>query len=120
MKIKTLFPRKKLSESLSPGNQIIYPAENGTALVCEVTSIANESVLVSMAGKQFFIPKASIDSHGIVVPKEKTRNFITERIEDPANTIVYLRHKWNQTIIDKLYNWYCRKKGRVDQTVFPK
>ena len=95
-------------------DKIYYPSETGMALICAVVDKNEEQLLVEVAGKKFFLSRESVDRYALAFPDEHARIVITQRLEDPENRIVYLRHLWRETLLDRVYNWYCRLVGRYN------
>ena len=109
-----------ISKSTSIGDKLYYPSTKGIALICEVKNKSEKDVLVDIGGKFYYIPNDSIDLHAIRIEDKRSKVFVTQRIEDPENTIVYLRYVFRQTWIDRLYNWYCKLlKRKNSMTIFP-
>lgn len=104
---------------LSPGDKMYYPSDTGIALLCQVLDTSKEDILVRIGEKKFFLPKESVEDHAIKLNKSQGMTYVAQRIEDPDNSIVYLRYRYRETLLDRLYNWYCRKLKRGDQTIIP-
>lgn len=102
----------KLSGTLKKGDKICYPSSNGVALICEIRGESKLDFLVGIENRTFFIPKTSVDAHAIVLKGDRARIFVTQQFVDEDNSLVYIRHRYNETLMDRLYNWYCRWKGR--------
>ena len=106
-------------DSLKPGDKIFYPSDSGIALICQVLSLSSDDVLVQIDDKKFFLPKESVESYAVVMDKVKASTYVTQRLDDPDNSLIYLRYTWRETLLDKVYNWYCRRLKRVDTQVIP-
>lgn len=107
-------------DKLMTGQKMYYPSTSGIALICEVIKKSEDDVLVDIEGSRYFIPKSSVDKHAITLDEEKSITFVSQRIEDPENKIIYLRYKYNDGFIDRFYNWYCDKfkKDPNHKTIF--
>lgn len=103
------------SDNLQPGDKIYYPSVKGMALLCDVIDLSEDDVLVSIDGKQFYLPKESVDSHGIIINEMRARSYVAQRIEDPENRLVYLRYMWNDNWVDRLYGSMCESLNRIDK-----
>lgn len=108
-----------LSEKIKKGNKLYYPSVKGIALLCEVLEESESDFLVDIEGRLFYLPKTSVDAHAILLDDVRSKMFVAQRLEDPENTLVYMRFKWNETLVDKMYNRYCKWKNRVERVVFP-
>lgn len=94
------------------GSKIYYPSKNGIALICEVVGFSESDVLLSIGDQRYYIPRTSVLSHAIPIEEERSKMYISQRLEDPDNKIVYLRYKWQETLFDRAYNAYCSALGR--------
>lgn len=101
-------------DKLNIGDKIYYPSVNGMALLCQIVEKSEKDVMVQIEGRKFYLPKDIVRDHAILLDHERANAFVTQRIEDPDNQIVYLRYLWNETLIDRAYNSYCRRKGRIE------
>jgi len=98
-----------VNNKFKSGQLMYYPSIKGMALLCEVLDESEKDVLVRIEGKKFYLPKESVNNHAILLDETRSKIFVSQRIEDPDNQIVYLRYNYNDSILDKLYNWYCSK-----------
>lgn len=108
-----------ISDKVNKGQKIYYPSTSGIALILEVLDSSEQDFLVDIDGRKYYIPKVSIDAHGIPLDETRKHVYVAQRLEDPENDIVYLRYMWNETPIDKMYNRYCAWKGRVEKSIIP-
>lgn len=108
---------ESISENIKIGQKFYYPSNTGIALICEVLAKSKKDVMVKIADGKFYLPMESIDQHAILLDDEKSKVYVTQRIDDPENKMVYMRYKFKETIIDRFYNWYCKKSGRIDTFV---
>jgi hypothetical protein len=115
-----LFRKKKVTETLHVDDKIYYPSTTGMALIAEVKAISDKDVVVRINGKEHYLQKESVDDHAVVLKATQAKMFVSQRIEDPDNDIVYYRLTYNETWIDKLYNWYCRLLGRPTRQIIEK
>lgn len=102
----------QITDQLTPGDKIYYPSVKGMALLCEVIDQSDKDILVEIDGDNFYLPKKSVNSHAIIIDDKTAKSYITQRIEDPENKIVYLRYRWEDTWVDHWYNRYCERKNR--------
>lgn len=102
---------------LKRGDILYYPSIKGIALICEVLDQSEKDLLVLIEGRQYYLPKASVEAHGILIDQHKAKSYITQRMEDPDNKLVYLRYVWNDSWVDRLYNTYLKGLGRIDEPI---
>ena len=107
----------KITDSIKPGDKFYYPSVKGMALLCEVLDKSEKDILVDIEGRNFYLPNKEVNSHGIIIDEAKARAYVSQRIEDPANKIVYLRYHWNDTFVDRAYNDYCKLMGRIEEPI---
>lgn len=103
---------ERISNKLKKGDKLIYPSSNGVALICRVEDWSRLDVLVSINERRFFIPKQSVDEHAILLSGEKAKIYVTQQLIDDDHALIYMRYRHNETFWDRLYNRYCRIKGR--------
>ncbi len=104
-----------MTTQLRTGDKIYYPSVKGMALLCEVIDKSEKDVLVSIDDKQFYLPNESVNAHAIVIDEARAKAYVAQRVEDPANKIVYLRYLWDETWVDRAYNDFCRSRGRIEE-----
>jgi hypothetical protein len=103
--------------AIEPGDILYYPSNEGIALICEVIDKSEKDVLVDINGKSHYLPKASVNNHGILIDKDTAAAYITQRLEDPDNRIIYLRYVWKENWVDRAYNTFCQKLDRIDEPI---
>lgn len=108
-----------MMKKVTIGLKVYYPSVKGLALIGQVVGVNEGNVILRVEGKEYYVTLSSFDEYAIPLSEEKAKMYVTQRIEDPENSIVYLKVMYKETWIDRLYNAYCRRKGRVrEETVF--
>lgn len=106
-----------ISDNLKIGDKLYYPSTKGIALVCEVIEMSEEDVVVVIGDSTYYLPKNSVDAHGILIDRPRSKAYITQRLDDPENSIIYLRYLWREGWIDRAYNAYCQQLKRIEEPV---
>lgn len=94
------------------GLKYYYPSTKGIALIGQVVGMNEGNVVLQVEGREYYVTKESFDEYAIPLGESKSGMYVTQRIEDPDNSIVYLKVMYKDTWIDRLYNAYCRRMGR--------
>lgn len=119
MKLSFSKPKKKPDafDKAKPGQKWYYPSTNGVALIAEVQG-KNDKAIVARIGKDtIYLEKQGWVELAIPMTPKQAKVYASKRLEDPENSIIYIRYSWVETIIDRFYNWYCRVKKRENTSV---
>ena len=108
---------KKIKRLLKPGEKIVLPNTDGIAVIAEIVSDTIKDYLIDAGGLQQFVSKETVKYHALLLDTTQAKAYITQRIEDPENKIVFLRFVYADTIIDRLYNWYNARLKRPDKSI---
>lgn len=112
-----------LSTELEIEEKILYPATNGVAIIAEVLDKSEMDVLCAVQReghvmlerpRTWYIPNEAVDAHAIRLDKLRGKVYIGQTDVDPSHDIMYVRYVWRATWVDRLYNWWCRRMGRLD------
>jgi len=107
--MKYIFWRKgegDFFDSTEVGGSYYYPSKDGVALIVQVMGKTEGSLVIRVGDFKVYIARG--DWNQWAIPYNR-RIKVVDCLQDPDNDMVFVRYKFIDSIIDRVYNWYVSK-----------